>query len=339
MDPRRCGPGPRARTVCAWGVVLRGRRSVEGRPRGDQVVQPGGGTGRCLRAAQAWNAIPRRAWCPGATPCRQPPGTGGQRSKATSRRSTNSTMHTATAGSASVMTVRPSSGTGSPRRAGTRLRRSVLGKSTCAATSSRRMPSQAYQWLVLASASEARLPPGQRRELQALLGWAEAMLTDSQERAALYSLGEKCRDGSGVPQDDVLAYRFMDMAAQGATDPSLVDQVSSVRDPLANGSPRRRGEGAAIRAGTSTDRRLDRLPAPSTGAALAARCREGRGRHGPAAPGDPIRRGSRCRAVRAQRGIDLQPLRGPDQPIQELGGYGACRRTGTIRRLPTRRRS
>ena len=84
---------------------------------------------------------------------------------------------------------------------------------------------EAYEWLVLASASEARLPPGQRRELQALLGWARATLTDSQERTALYSLGVKCRDGSGVPQDDVLARRFMDMAAPAATDTSLAGQV------------------------------------------------------------------------------------------------------------------
>jgi hypothetical protein len=94
-------------------------------------------------------------------------------------------------------------------------------------------PVAAYQWLVLASATPTRLPDELQQELQALLGWAEAVLTDSQERAALYSLGEKCRDGSGVPQDDVLAYRFMDMAAQGETDTLLADQVRGARDQLA----------------------------------------------------------------------------------------------------------
>jgi TPR repeat protein len=76
---------------------------------------------------------------------------------------------------------------------------------------------EAYQWLALASASEVRLPPAQRSELQALLGWAAAMLTDSQEREALHSLGVRCRDGAGMPKDDVLADRFMAMAAQGET--------------------------------------------------------------------------------------------------------------------------
>jgi len=102
---------------------------------------------------------------------------------------------------------------------------------------------EAYQWLVLASAMQTRLSPEQQRELQALLGWAEAVLTDSEERAALYSLGEKCRDGSGVPQDDVLAYRFMDraqstgrdrarpaIAQAGSTQPTTVPAVPTSGD-------------------------------------------------------------------------------------------------------------
>jgi TPR repeat protein len=91
----------------------------------------------------------------------------------------------------------------------------------------------AYQWLVLASSAQDGLSSDQKRELQALVGWAEAWLTDTEERAALYSLGEKCRDGSGVPQDDVLAYRFMDRAMQGETDASRADRVRSARDQLA----------------------------------------------------------------------------------------------------------
>jgi len=92
---------------------------------------------------------------------------------------------------------------------------------------------EAYQWLVLAASAQDGLSSDQKRELQALIGWAEALLTDSEERAALYSLGEKCRDGSGVPQDDVLAYRFMDRAAQGETDASRAGQIRSARDQLA----------------------------------------------------------------------------------------------------------
>ena len=130
------------------------------------------------------------------------------------------------------MTVRPLSGTGSPRRAGAGSAQKRLGEIYLRGEVIAQDAVEAYQWLVLASASKAGLPPGQQQELQALLGWAEAMLTDSQERAALYSLGEKCRDGSGVPQDDVLAYRFMDMAAQGETDAALAEQIRSARDQL-----------------------------------------------------------------------------------------------------------
>jgi TPR repeat protein len=94
---------------------------------------------------------------------------------------------------------------------------------------------EAYQWLVLASTSAVRLPPAQRSELQALLGWAAAMLTDSQEREALHSLGVRCRDGTGVPQDDVLADRFMGMAAQGETTDSLAERPATAPRMLAGG--------------------------------------------------------------------------------------------------------
>lgn len=76
---------------------------------------------------------------------------------------------------------------------------------------------EAYQWLMLALARQARLAAGEQRDVLALLGWAEAMLSDAQERAALQALAEKCRAGSGVPQDDALARRFTEMTVQGKT--------------------------------------------------------------------------------------------------------------------------
>lgn len=89
--------------------------------------------------------------------------------------------------------------------------------------------SEAYQWLMLASARQTRLAVGEQRDLLALLGWAEAMLSDVQEQAALKALAEKCREGAGVPQDDALARRFMEMGLQGKTVDAATPRVSAPR--------------------------------------------------------------------------------------------------------------
>lgn len=98
---------------------------------------------------------------------------------------------------------------------------------------------EAYQWLVLASTGPARLPPEQQRDLQGLLGWAEALLTDPQERAALHALAGKCRDGTGVPQDEVLADRLTDMAeSRGRARPATA-QAGAARLTAAPAVPAR----------------------------------------------------------------------------------------------------
>lgn len=60
-----------------------------------------------------------------------------------------------------------------------------------------------------------------------------AQLGSEQRRQAAYELGEKCRDGSGVPKDPVLAYAFMDMAAYGEPDAKLRDERRASRDAVA----------------------------------------------------------------------------------------------------------
>jgi TPR repeat protein len=58
-------------------------------------------------------------------------------------------------------------------------------------------------------------------------------LSDTQKRAALFQLGERCRDGDGVPQDDVLAYHWMDMSVHDEPDESLRTARQAERDRLA----------------------------------------------------------------------------------------------------------
>jgi len=58
-------------------------------------------------------------------------------------------------------------------------------------------------------------------------------LSGAQKRAALFQLGERCRDGDGVPQDDVLAYHWMDMSIRDEPDESLRGARLAERDTLA----------------------------------------------------------------------------------------------------------
>jgi uncharacterized protein len=58
-------------------------------------------------------------------------------------------------------------------------------------------------------------------------------LSGAQKRTALFQLGERCRDGDGVPQDDVLAYHWMDMSIRDEPDEGLRNARIVARDTLA----------------------------------------------------------------------------------------------------------
>ncbi len=61
----------------------------------------------------------------------------------------------------------------------------------------------------------------------------DGALSDAQKRAALFQLGERCRDGDGVPRDDVLAYHWMDVSTHMELDESLRTARLAERDKLA----------------------------------------------------------------------------------------------------------
>ncbi len=94
-------------------------------------------------------------------------------------------------------------------------------------------PVLAYQFSTLAMNGidlvGSQFGPAMRRAFAA----TDAALSDAQRRAALFQLGEKCRDGDGVPQDDVLAYRWMEMSTRDEPDESLRTVRLAARDTLA----------------------------------------------------------------------------------------------------------
>jgi hypothetical protein len=91
----------------------------------------------------------------------------------------------------------------------------------------------AYQFSLLAQDRAALVRPAYQRSIRATLERTEAMLSDSQKRTAMFQLGEKCRDGDGVPQNDVRAYRWMDASARDEPDEQLRATRRAARDTLA----------------------------------------------------------------------------------------------------------
>jgi uncharacterized protein len=94
-------------------------------------------------------------------------------------------------------------------------------------------PVLAYEFSTLAMNGidlvEAEFEPAMRRAFAA----TSTALSDAQRRAAMFQLGVRCRDGDGVPQDDVLAYRWMDASIRDETDESLRTDRRAERDKLA----------------------------------------------------------------------------------------------------------
>lgn len=91
----------------------------------------------------------------------------------------------------------------------------------------------AYQFSTLAMDGINLVSPEFRPTISLAFATIRGKLNDAQKRAALFQLGERCRDGDGVPQDDVLAYRWMDMSIDGEPDESLRAVRQAERDKLA----------------------------------------------------------------------------------------------------------
>lgn len=92
---------------------------------------------------------------------------------------------------------------------------------------------EAYQFSTLAAERLALVRPDYASRIVTALMRSENKLSAAQKRAALFRLGERCRDGDGVPQDDVLAYRWMDMSMQHESDEGLLAARRAERDQLA----------------------------------------------------------------------------------------------------------
>jgi len=133
---------------------------------------------------------------------------------------------------------------------------------------------EAYQWLVLASSGPALLPPAQQpgHARTARVGRIAAdRLTGAS--SACIRLAGKCRDGSGVPQDDVLARRFLDMAeSRGQARPASAQAAPSRGDDclfvIVRPSLRNAVRVAAAEASPPLVIRFDSDPVPSAASAV-----------------------------------------------------------------------
>lgn len=96
-----------------------------------------------------------------------------------------------------------------------------------------RDPMRAYQFSTLAA---SKLPlvqeSGQRDAISRVWALTEGALDPAQRREALFRLGERCRDGDGVPRDDLQAYRWMSRAIAGEQDESRRKARIARRDQL-----------------------------------------------------------------------------------------------------------
>jgi len=91
----------------------------------------------------------------------------------------------------------------------------------------------AYEFSTLAMNGEDLVDADSHAPMRRAFATIGGALSESQKRAALFQLGERCRDGDGVPQDDVLAYHWMDMSIRDEPDESLRTARLVERDQLA----------------------------------------------------------------------------------------------------------
>jgi hypothetical protein len=116
---------------------------------------------------------------------------------------------------------------------GSPLAQNNLAVSYLQGTGAPRDPVLAYEFSTLAMNRVNLVSPEYQRRIHAAFSEIGGGLSDAQKRAALFQLGERCRDGDGVPQDDVLAYRWMDMSIRNEPDESLRTARQAQRDKLA----------------------------------------------------------------------------------------------------------
>lgn len=61
----------------------------------------------------------------------------------------------------------------------------------------------------------------------------QAELSEAERRAAVFHLGERCRDGDSVPRDAVQAYRYMTIAINSEPEAALKEHRTKIRDAMA----------------------------------------------------------------------------------------------------------
>lgn len=95
-------------------------------------------------------------------------------------------------------------------------------------------PIAAYQWSLLAWMQLSEVEnPKYRLSIGVVSRKSANLLSDAQQRAVQFDLGQKFRDGLGLPRDNIQAYRLIDQSAQQETDTALREERLRARDELA----------------------------------------------------------------------------------------------------------
>jgi TPR repeat protein len=97
-----------------------------------------------------------------------------------------------------------------------------------------RNPSLAFEYASLADSNKELVDDATYRQTMSTVLMLSTMSLDAAgQRAALFQAGMRCRDGDGVPRDDILAYRFMSRSILDEPDDELRTARIAARDELA----------------------------------------------------------------------------------------------------------
>jgi len=95
-------------------------------------------------------------------------------------------------------------------------------------------PARAYQLATLACEKSHLVDDaGYQESLYAMKSKAARALGEPERRNALFELGRRSRDGDGVPQDDVQAYRWMHKSLETEDDPEAIRVRTTVLEEMA----------------------------------------------------------------------------------------------------------
>lgn len=93
--------------------------------------------------------------------------------------------------------------------------------------------STALQFSTVADRKDPMVDYAEQQRFDFVYRTIQSELSEAERRAAAFRLGERCRDGDGVPRDAVQAYRYMTAAIDSEPVASVKEERMRARDALA----------------------------------------------------------------------------------------------------------